>query len=220
MADPPMRALVGGARSAGRSINRSAATNEEREAAFGDVYRREWSALVALGWSLTGSWSTAEELAQDAFADAFRRWDEVGRLERPGGWVRRAIVNRSASHHRHQGVERRGLGRVDARSVVDAEGPATDHTGDRAVDRVGDPTFWAAVRSLPERQAAAVALHYLEDRPIAEIADVLDCRPSTVKVHLYRGRLALAKRLACLDGKTDEEFSAQSFIAELQEEEQ
>ena len=72
----------------------------------------------------------------------------------------------------------------------------TSSTGDHASDAVGDPAFWAAVRSLPERQRACVALHYLEDRAVADIAKVLDSSEATVKVHLYRGRKALAERLA------------------------
>lgn len=167
--------------------------------AFEDLYEREWSGLVALGWSLTGSWGTAEELVQDAFADAYRRWPEIGRLDRPGAWVRRAVLNRAASVHRRRAVEQRGLARFDARAGADGDGASSDRTGDRAADRVGDPAFWAAVRSLPERQAQCVALHYLEDRSVAAIAEVLDCRPATVKVHLHRGRLALARRLAALD---------------------
>lgn len=165
-------------------------------AAFDALYRDEWSGLVALGWSLTGSWAAAEELTQDAFADAYRRWDEVGRLDRPGAWVRRALVNRSSSHHRKRGVEARGLARWTARSSVDADVTGTDRTGDQAADHVGDPDFWAAVRALPARQAQCVALHYLEDRPVVEIAEVLGCKPATVKVHLHRGRTALAARLA------------------------
>ena len=169
-----------------------------RAPAFDELYRREWSGLVALGWSLTGSWAAAEELAQDAFADAFRRWDEVAGLDRPGAWVRRAVVNRAASHHRSRAVQARGLARLGSRRVVESDTAATDRTGDRAADQVGDPAFWAAVRTLPERQAACVALHYLEDRSVADIAEVLALSPATVKVHLHRGRLALAKRLAGL----------------------
>ena len=165
-------------------------------AAFDALYRDEWSGMVALGWSLTGSWAAAEELAQDAFADAFRRWAEVGRLDRPGAWVRRALINRSASHHRRREVESRGLARWSARTGVDADAPTADRTGDHAADRVGDPAFWEAVRSLPTRQAQCVALHYLEDRSVAEIAEILDCTAATVKVHLHRGRAALAARLA------------------------
>jgi RNA polymerase sigma-70 factor (ECF subfamily) len=55
--------------------------------------------------------------------------------------------------------------------------------------------FWAAVRTLPRRQAQSIALHYLEDRPITEIAEILECSPNTVKVHLHKGRAGLATRL-------------------------
>lgn len=162
---------------------------------FDDLYQREWPKIAALGWSLTGSWSTAEELAQDAFLDAYRGWDRIGKLDRPGAWVRRAVINRAASHGRHASVERRGLHVV---ATPGAEPANADRTGDGATDRLGDPAFWAAVRSLPERQLAAVALHYLEDRSVADIAGVLDCRPATVKVHLHRGRRTLARLLQAL----------------------
>lgn len=165
---------------------------------FDALYRDEWAGLVALGCSLTGSWAVAEELAQDAFADAYRRWDEVGALDRPGAWVRRAIVNRAASQHRRGQVARRGTARLSVVRAGEEDGAAADRTGDAAVDQVGDPAFWAALRSLPRRQAAALALHYLEDRSVAEIAEVLDCRASTVRVHLHRGRHALAERLTAV----------------------
>jgi RNA polymerase sigma-70 factor (ECF subfamily) len=164
--------------------------------AFDHLYRAEWPGIVALGWSLTGSWATAEELAQDAFADAYRRWDEVGGHDKPGAWVRRAVINRAASVHRRRHREEQGLTRWSSESATRLDGPATDHTGDRATDHVDDPVFWDAVRTLPERQAACVALHYLDDLAVADIAEVLGCRAATVKVHLHRGRQALARRLA------------------------
>jgi RNA polymerase sigma-70 factor (ECF subfamily) len=165
---------------------------------FDDLYRREWHPLVAFAWSLTGSWAVAEDLVQDAFTDTYRRWDEVARLDRPGAWVRRAVLNRSVSQHRRRDVETRGRARLGSLRTVEDDRADTDRTGDGAAGRVGDPAFWAAVRSLPDRQRAAVALHYLEDRSVAEIAEVLDCSAATVKVHLHRGRRALAARLAAM----------------------
>jgi DNA-directed RNA polymerase specialized sigma24 family protein len=41
-----------------------------------------------------------------------------------------------------------------------------------------------------------VALYYLEDRSIAEVAGILDVTDGTVKRHLHDGRVALARRLA------------------------
>lgn len=171
-------------------------------ATFEELYRDEWRGLVALAWSLTGSWAAAEELAQDAFADAYRRWDEVGALDKPGAWVRRAVVNRSASHGRRRGVEARGVARLAARTSIEADGSHADRTGDAGIDRVADPAFWAALRALPDRQRACLALHYLDELPIAEIAPIVGCSEPTVRVHLHRGRRALAARLSRLEDRT------------------
>jgi RNA polymerase sigma factor (sigma-70 family) len=58
-----------------------------------------------------------------------------------------------------------------------------------------DERFWALVRELPARQTQAITLFYLEDRSVLEIAEILGCSPATAKVHLFRGRQALAARL-------------------------
>ncbi|HYI62760.1 MAG TPA: sigma factor [Acidimicrobiales bacterium] len=77
---------------------------------FEELYQADWRKVVALGWSLTGSRSVGEELAQDAFLDAYRRWSHVGRLEAPGAWVRRAVANRAVSHRRRLRVAASGAG--------------------------------------------------------------------------------------------------------------
>jgi RNA polymerase sigma-70 factor (ECF subfamily) len=58
-----------------------------------------------------------------------------------------------------------------------------------------DAEFWAKVRRLPDRQAQAIALFYLEDRPVSEIAKIMNCTESTAKVHLHKGRKNLAAML-------------------------
>ena len=60
--------------------------------------------------------------------------------------------------------------------------------------------FWAAVRSLPQRQREAVALHYAEDRSVEDIAAVLGVSESTVKTSLQKGRASLARRFGELEG--------------------
>jgi RNA polymerase sigma-70 factor (ECF subfamily) len=60
--------------------------------------------------------------------------------------------------------------------------------------------FWATVRKLPKRQAQVIALHYLDDLRITEIAEILECSPNTVKVHLHKGRKKLADRLGVETG--------------------
>jgi RNA polymerase sigma-70 factor, ECF subfamily len=150
---------------------------------FERFYEREYPRMVMLAFALTGDRVAAEDLAQDVFIDAHRRWDEIGSYDKPGAWLRRAVINRSRSVVRRAGIEFRALRRID-------------RSGDVAPDVPDDAQqFWTTVRSLSPRQAQCVVLHYLEDLPVAEIAGLLGCTEATVRVHLHRGRAALAQRL-------------------------
>lgn len=141
-------------------------------------------ALVAFAWTLTGDIGIAEDVVQDALHATWEAWDRDGGIDHPEAWARRVVANRAVDRVRRAVRERKALGLVGARPDQTVELPTTDHE------------FWDAVRTLPERQAQAIALHYLEDRPVAEIAEILGCAPATVKVHLHRGRRALADALA------------------------
>ena len=52
-----------------------------------------------------------------------------------------------------------------------------------------------AIRQLPPKQRAAIALRYVEDLPVSQIADILGCSTSTASVHLHRARTKLAELL-------------------------
>ncbi len=151
---------------------------------FEAFYRREFRSLVALALALSGSRIAAEDLAQEALMVAHRRWDEVGTLDRPDAWVRRVLSNLSVSEYRRRVSEMKAVGRLAWRR----------HEPIPAMEP-GDAAFWKLVRALPRNQATAIALHYIEDMSVNDIAEVMDCSPSTAKVHLFRGRKALAAKL-------------------------
>ena len=65
--------------------------------AFGEFYRREYPAGTGLAYVLCRSRTTAEELTQEAFTAAFRRWGEVSQMDSPEGWVRKVVADRSVS---------------------------------------------------------------------------------------------------------------------------
>lgn len=147
---------------------------------FEAVFRADHRAIVAIAWALTGRQAVAEELTQEAFLKAHQRWRRIGRYDNPGAWVRRTTINLALSDRRRRGAERRAFGRSGA--VLNAP--------DHASAVVGADRFWTAVRALPRQQAAAIALHYLEDRSVTDIAE------GTVKAHLHKARAALASRLS------------------------
>ena len=151
---------------------------------FDTFFSRERDAVLGLAFALTGDRAVAEDIVQDAFLEAFRKWDRIGAYDQPNAWVRRVVANMSVSTFRRRRGELRMLTQLGARqpSVVPEISPAT-------------VAFWQAVRSLPKRQAQVAALFYLEDRPIAEVAGILQMATGTVKKHLHDGRKALAQKL-------------------------
>lgn len=159
--------------------------------AFEVFYRREYAAVVGLAYALSGSRWTAEDLAQEAFLAAHRNWPRVADMDQPGAWVRRVVSNLAVSVIRRRIAEGRALARIVLRQT-----PAVTELS------AADAEFWRAVRSLPRRQAQVIALFYLEDRPIAEVAAILDMAAGTVKKHLHDGRQALASRLGCEEDPT------------------
>ena len=172
-------------------LERSQPVSEEPAQVFEDFYSEEYAAVVGLAYALSGSRSGAEDLAQEAFLAAHRDWQRIGRYDRPGAWVRRVVVNLSVSAVRRRVAEAKALARVAA-------------FGERTMVpdlAAGDPEFWTAVRALPRRQAQVVALFYLEDRAIADVAAILDMSPGTVKRHLHDGRRTLARRLQEVDAE-------------------
>ena len=145
-------------------------------------FRKELRSLVALAAAIAGA-DRAEEIAQEALLRAHREWERIERYDKPGAWVRRVTINLASSSRRRRRTERLALQRIGTRRQLDAPPPDVDE-------------FWSLVRRLPPRQASAVALHYLDDLSVAEIADVLGCAEGTAKAHLHQARQTLAGYLA------------------------
>ncbi|MGD2102634.1 MAG: SigE family RNA polymerase sigma factor [Acidimicrobiia bacterium] len=156
------------------------------------LYQSDYATVVGLVYGLTGSRWVAEDLAQEAFLRAHRDWGNVGAMNSPGGWVRRVALNLARSRWRRLQTE--SAARLKISSSDHAPGPEPD----AAVEG-----FWREVRRLPSRQAQAVALHYVEDLSVSEIAVVLGVAEGTVKALLHQGRQRLRRQLVA-KGLADE----------------
>ena len=165
------------------SVPGEASVEELSSAAFEDFFRTEYPAMVALAAAVSRSRQGAEDLAQEAMLRARRHWDRIGAFDKPGTWVRRVTINLALNSRR--GVAREARTRL---AWWERREPAEQpHTV--------DPDLLDALHALSPHQRAAVSLHYLEDRSTTEIADLLGCSESTARVHLHRGRRALAQHL-------------------------
>jgi RNA polymerase sigma-70 factor (ECF subfamily) len=148
---------------------------------FDDFYRHEFPGLVAVATALSGY--DGEDLVQDAMVKALVNWDKVSRLQRPGGWCHRVLVNLCRSRWRRRTTESRFFGRLRREEPVDP-GPSAEVMA-----------FWAAVRALPERPRLAVTLHFAGERTMAEVASILDVPEGTVRSDIARARVAVSREL-------------------------
>jgi RNA polymerase sigma-70 factor (ECF subfamily) len=141
---------------------------------FEDFYRREATRVFSSVFLLCRNRAVAEDSTQVAFARAYARWDRISIVPWAGGWVTTTALNSA----------RRGLRRRIIRSI--ASDPAS---AEEAID------LWDTVARLPNRQQAAVVLHYRIGVPIDQIAEVMECQPGTVRTHLARARATLRRAL-------------------------
>jgi RNA polymerase sigma-70 factor (sigma-E family) len=153
-------------------------TNPARES-FGEFVAVALPGLLRFGHVLTGDPKQAEDLVQEALARSLRRWRSV-RGDDATAYVRKVMVNINISRWRQW----------DAR--VQLGGVPESCTEDLTLRRTDD---WDLLRralcSLPVRQRTVLVLRYYEDLPEASIAELMQCRPGTVKSLAARGLAAL-----------------------------
>jgi RNA polymerase sigma-70 factor, ECF subfamily len=148
----------------------------ERER-FAHFFRAEYDRVVRVVAFIVHDRGRAEEIAQDAFVKAFDRWRQVGQYTNPDAWVRRVAVRMAVRFARRERIRPQ---------LEAAAAPSPIGGADASPDVLG------AMELLPARQRAVVTLFYLEDRSVDDIAGILRCSSSTVKVHLHRARRTLA----------------------------
>ena len=153
---------------------------------FDELFRREYDHIVRDVYLITGQQATATEVTQDAFAEAVAHWRRVRHHDRPGAWVRKVAIRRAIKVRNRD--RRRNALAIKAWAEPRAPRSAPD-TG-AVVDVV------AALDALTPMQRALVVLHYFDDHPVAEAAELVGCKPSTASVHLHRARQTLGVQLA------------------------
>ena len=129
--------------------------------------------------ALTGDPAEALDHVQEAFVQAWIRWDRVKNYDDPEGWVRRVAYNRAVSRWRRA---RRSILRPDA-------------AADRLVLDPEQHEMIAALQRLLPRQREAIVLHHLAGYPLEQVAERMSAPVGTVKSLLWRGRARLAELL-------------------------
>jgi RNA polymerase sigma factor (sigma-70 family) len=157
---------------------------------FDDAFAAEFAPLHRYLARRVGG-STAEELATETFAVAFRNWERLD-PERP---VRPWLYGIAANLMRHHWRKERRMLRAYARTGVDPVFPEEDEAVERADADLQQRELAAALAALRPEEREILLLHAWAELTDAEIADALSLPLGTVRSRLSRGRDRLRNRL-------------------------
>jgi RNA polymerase sigma-70 factor, ECF subfamily len=143
---------------------------------FEDFYEAAFRRLFTALCLVTGNRHEAEEIAQDAFVRVYERWDRVGVLEDPTGYLFRVSMNLFRSRYRRALL---GLRRELLLAPAATDELAAIETHDEIV---------RLLRGLDPRQRAAVVLTAILDYSAEEAGRMLGLRASSVRSLTTRAR--------------------------------
>jgi len=144
---------------------------------FSLLFREAYPRVLGAVTVIVRDRGRAEELTQDAFEELLLRWTRIARYERPDLWVRRVAIRKAVRHAKREA----------ARPAVEGAAAVIP------IVRLPDLDLRSAIAALPPVQRATVALFYLEDLPVDEIASLLGRSAVTVRTNLHRARATLAR---------------------------
>ncbi len=150
---------------------------------FEEFFRAEYRGLVRAFYLLTADQAEAEELAQEAMARAYERWDRVQTMESPTGYIYRVGVNVNRQRLRHLAVRARRL-------LAIADPPGSGQPPEIRSE-IGE-----AIASLSTGQREAFMLVEWLGMSAEEAGRVLKIAPASVRSRVHRARTALRHRLS------------------------
>jgi len=172
----------------------------DRNAEFTRFMRKYQDMVYSTTARLSGNDAQAEDIAQEVFLRAHRRFDELKDNPRAAGWLKTVATNLTFTHlsrYRKRWVFFSQLQSQDEDGdAPEQEFPAAVSVTDEVQDDERHEFVEAALRALPEHQRLPLVLFHFEEMPYEEIATKLSVSLPKVKTDIHRARLALAGILA------------------------
>jgi len=149
------------------------------------LFRAHYARLVRALTLVSGSREAAADAVQEAFVKAHLHWARIRRYDDPVGWIRRIAINRLRDDHRRSIRKQRAVDRLASEQTtvtLPADSPDAD-------------LQWMLAQ-LPGQQRLALALFYVDELSVAEVAATMRLSDGAVKFHLHQGRERLRQVLS------------------------
>jgi RNA polymerase sigma-70 factor (ECF subfamily) len=172
----------------------------DRNAEFTKFMRKYQDMVYSTAARLSGNDAQAEDIAQEVFLRAHRRFEELKDNPRAAGWLKTVATNLTFTHltrYRKRWVFFSQLQPQDEDGdAPEHEFPATASVTEEVQAEERHEFIETALRALPEHQRVPLVLFHFEDMPYEEIASKLHVSLPKVKTDIHRAREALAGILA------------------------
>lgn len=145
------------------------------------LYRLYSKAMFNICYRMLNNWEEAEDLLQEAFAEAFSKLESFRFESSFGAWIKRIVVNRCINHLKKRRVELTLMEEVPENKSGNSDSENEDL--DYEVKKVHK-----AMEKLPHGYRIIFSLYLLEGYDHAEIAEILEISESTSKSQFSRAK--------------------------------
>jgi len=164
--------------------------------AFGAIVQRYQTLVCAIAYSATGDIGRSEELAQQAFINAWKNLRQLKDLGKFRAWLCTIARNLTC-----QFVRRSSSDVVDqAARLARAETVATDtpEPSQAAIAKERQEIVWSALRQVPDKYREPMVLFYRRQQSVGRVATDLGLSEQAVRQRLHRGRQLIKAEIASL----------------------
>ena len=130
-----------------------------------------------------GNQASAEDVVHDAYLSLMRAARRSDVTEVSVGWIVTAVRNRFIDGVRSSDREERRLQLVATTDTVDAE-----ESSQRSPTATTATNATALLAALSDRERAAMVLRYVDDRPVAEVAELMGTSVRATESLLQRAK--------------------------------
>jgi RNA polymerase sigma-70 factor, ECF subfamily len=163
-------------------------TSRDLEREFEDQLRECATLAFRVAYAVLRQREDAEDVAQEAFAKAYRAYRQLREREAFRGWLVRMTWRLALDRQR---ANRRRLSRESLYESI-REDAAADFLA-----RQREQQLWQAIDALPEKLRVVVVLAAIEGHNVREVSRLLGLPEGTVKSRLFSARQLLKERLLC-----------------------
>jgi RNA polymerase sigma-70 factor, ECF subfamily len=159
-----------------------------------ELIEQNGQSIYRLVYTFVRDRHVTEDLTQDIFVKCYQKLDQFSNQSSYSTWIYRIAVNHCKDYLRSNSLRRAKHAFLSKMAVQSEPTPE-----ELVINKSSQSEIINLVLCLPEKYRGPIYLHYIEDKPISEVMEILDLSKNTVYTRLRRG-LEKIKKTSEMEG--------------------